>query len=92
MLDNESAASRFNAIHSVIGSFSFHSILQRLTKIMQELYRVFTNLLKNETARIMNKRVFNLVQLTVSQLVLRYSGNWDKANEFVKNLYDLQSD
>jgi hypothetical protein len=35
MLDNEGTASRFNAIHSVIGSYSFYKILQTLTKVIQ---------------------------------------------------------
>jgi hypothetical protein len=35
MMENESAASRFNSIHSVVGSYSFRLLLLQLTKIMQ---------------------------------------------------------
>lgn len=92
MIDNEAAASRFNAIESVIGSFSFYNLLYNMTKIMQELLRVFTNIIQGKDARTKNRRALAIAMWTASQIVLFYSGNWDKANDIVKEAYDLESD
>lgn len=79
MIDNEAAASRFKAIDSVIGSFSFYRLLYSLTKIIKELLKIFLNINQDSQARTHNKRALALSLWSASQIVLLYSGNWLKA-------------
>jgi uncharacterized protein YacL (UPF0231 family) len=92
MVDNEAAASRFNAIHSVIGSWSYYNLLSNLSKIMQELLRVFNNIIEDPQARRTNRRALAMALWTNSQIVLRYSGNWQKAEELLEEVYLSDSD
>ena len=76
---NPDAESRFNSIHSVIGSWSYYTLLSNLTKVMKELLRVFMKIGEDERSRVKNRRAMAVARWTSSMIIFRYSNNCDAA-------------
>ena len=90
MNENKAAATRFNSIDSVVGSWWYYNLLAYLSRSMQELYKVFRNVIREPTGR--NGRTLATAKWTCSMLILRYSNYQEKAREVIAENYDLHSD
>ena len=92
MNQNPDAESRFNSIHSVIGSWSYYTLLSNLTKVMKELLRVFMRIGEDERSRVRNRRAMAVARWTSSMIIFRYSNNCDVAEELIGELFNPKND
>ena len=63
-----------------------------MTRIMQQLLRVFTSLPKYQNKKYKNRRSVAMSLLTSSQIMLRYGNNPEKANDLIKQYYNIKTD